>query len=85
MEDIFNNEILDFELKEKIEKENHSRLYILAKNSLRITSIFSFSCIIVLNGGRFFISFTEKRYSRYDSIGGLSLVESLDSEVFFEW
>jgi MoxR-like ATPase len=35
IEDIFNNEILDFELKEKIEKENHSRLYILAKNSLR--------------------------------------------------
>ena len=38
-----------------------------------------------IDGGRFFISFTEKRYSRYDSIGGLSLVESLDSEVFFEW
>ena len=34
-EDIFSSEILDFELKEKIEKENHSRLYILAKNSLR--------------------------------------------------
>jgi len=34
-EDIFNNEILDFDLKEKVEKENHSRLYILAKNSLR--------------------------------------------------
>jgi len=34
IEDIFNNEILNFELKEKIEKENHSRLYILAKNSL---------------------------------------------------
>jgi MoxR-like ATPase len=35
IEDIFSNEILDFELKEKIEKESHSRLYILAKNSLR--------------------------------------------------
>ena len=35
IEDIFNNEIFNFELKEKIEKENHSRLYILAKNSLR--------------------------------------------------
>jgi len=35
IEDIFNNEILDFELKEKIQKESHSRLYILAKNSLR--------------------------------------------------
>jgi len=35
IEDIFNNEILDFELKEKIEKENHSRLYILAKKSLK--------------------------------------------------
>lgn len=35
IEDIFNNDILDFELKEKIESENHSRLYILAKNSLR--------------------------------------------------
>ena len=34
-EDIFNNEILEFDLKEKVEKENHSRLYILAKNSLR--------------------------------------------------
>jgi MoxR-like ATPase len=35
VEDIFSNEILDFELKEKIQKESHSRLYILAKNSLR--------------------------------------------------
>jgi len=35
IEDVFNNEILDFELKEKIQKESHSRLYILAKNSLR--------------------------------------------------
>ncbi len=35
VEDIFNNEILSFELKEKIEHENHSRLYILAKNSLK--------------------------------------------------
>ncbi len=35
IEDIFNNEIFNFELKEKIEKENHSRLYILAKNSVR--------------------------------------------------
>lgn len=35
VEDIFNNEILKFELKEKIDKENHSRLYILAKNSLK--------------------------------------------------
>ena len=35
IEDIFSNEILDFELKEKIQKESHSRLYILAKNSLR--------------------------------------------------
>jgi hypothetical protein len=35
IEDIFNNEILNFELKEIIQKENHSRLYILAKNSLK--------------------------------------------------
>ena len=35
VEDIFNNGVLNLELKEKIEKENHSRLYILAKNSLR--------------------------------------------------
>jgi hypothetical protein len=35
IEDIFNSEILNFELREKIEKENHSRLYIVAKNSLR--------------------------------------------------
>ncbi|WP_297420119.1 AAA family ATPase [Clostridium sp.] len=35
IEDIFNNEILDFDLKEKVNNENHSRLYILAKNSLR--------------------------------------------------
>lgn len=35
VEDIFNNDILDFTLKEKVENENHSRLYILAKNSLR--------------------------------------------------
>lgn len=35
VDDIFGSEILSFELKEKIEKENHSRLYILAKNSLK--------------------------------------------------
>ncbi|EKQ56445.1 MULTISPECIES: AAA family ATPase [unclassified Clostridium] len=35
IEDIFNNEILNFDLKEKVNNENHSRLYILAKNSLR--------------------------------------------------
>lgn len=35
VEDIFGNDILGFDLKERIEKENHSRLYILAKNSLK--------------------------------------------------
>lgn len=35
VEDIFSSDILNFDLKEKIEKENHSRLYILSKNSLR--------------------------------------------------
>lgn len=35
VEDIFNNEILNSELKEKIEGENHSRLYILSKNLLK--------------------------------------------------
>lgn len=34
VDDIFSNEILSFDLKEKIQKENHSKLYILAKNSL---------------------------------------------------
>ena len=34
-EDVFNNDILSFDLKEKVQDENHSRLYILAKNSLR--------------------------------------------------
>ena len=33
-EEIFENDILGFELKEKIEKENHSRLYILIKNAI---------------------------------------------------
>lgn len=32
-EQIFENDILEFELKEKIQKENHSRLYILIKNA----------------------------------------------------
>lgn len=35
-EDIFEDEVLSFDLKEKIENENHSRLYILAKNALRV-------------------------------------------------
>lgn len=34
-EDIFDNEILSFDLSERVKKENHSRLYILAKNSLK--------------------------------------------------
>ena len=33
VDDIFENDVLEFELKEKIQKENHSRLYILVKNS----------------------------------------------------
>lgn len=33
-EEIFENDILEFELKEKIQKENHSRLYILIKNAV---------------------------------------------------
>lgn len=33
-EEIFENNILSFELKEKIQKENHSRLYILIKNAI---------------------------------------------------
>ena len=35
VEEIFENEILGFEIKERLNKENHSRLYILAKNSLK--------------------------------------------------
>lgn len=33
--DIFGDNILNFDLKEKIRKENHSRLYIIAKNCLK--------------------------------------------------
>lgn len=35
VEDIFANEILSFDLKEKVSNENHSRLYILVKNCLK--------------------------------------------------
>jgi hypothetical protein len=38
-----------------------------------------------IDGGRFFVSFTAKEYSRYDSIGGNSIDIPLDAEVFFEW
>lgn len=34
VDDIFENDVLEFELKEKIQKENHSRLYILVKNAV---------------------------------------------------
>ncbi|ACD22127.1 AAA family ATPase [Clostridium botulinum] len=34
VEDLFENEILSVDLKEKLENENHSRLYILAKNAI---------------------------------------------------
>lgn len=34
VEEIFENDILGFELKEKIQKESHSRLYILIKNAV---------------------------------------------------
>ncbi|SFD15726.1 ATP-binding protein [Clostridium uliginosum] len=34
VEDLFENEVLSFELKEKLNNENHSRLYILAKNAM---------------------------------------------------
>ncbi|MGN0144005.1 MAG: AAA family ATPase [Clostridium sp.] len=33
-EELFENDILEFDLKEKIQKENHSRLYILIKNAI---------------------------------------------------
>jgi hypothetical protein len=35
--------------------------------------------------GRLWISFTEKRYSRYDAIGGHSLVQEFDPRGFIEW
>ena len=35
VEEIFENEILSADIKDRINKENHSRLYILAKNSLK--------------------------------------------------
>lgn len=35
VEDIFSNEVLSFDIKEKISAENHSRLYILVKNCLK--------------------------------------------------
>lgn len=39
VEDIFNNEVLNFELKDRIEKESHSRLYIVVKNSLKYLEV----------------------------------------------
>ena len=35
VEEIFENEVLGFDIKDRLSKENHSRLYILAKNSLK--------------------------------------------------
>lgn len=35
VEDIYSNEIFSIDLKERIEKENHSRLYILAKSAIK--------------------------------------------------
>jgi MoxR-like ATPase len=39
VEDIFNNEVLNFELEDRIEKESHSRLYIVVKNSLKYLEV----------------------------------------------
>lgn len=36
-------------------------------------------------GGNFYISPTLKKYSRYDSIGGHSLVEEFEPRGFFDW
>jgi hypothetical protein len=36
-------------------------------------------------GGDFYISLTLKKYSRHDSVGGLSLVEEFDPRGFIEW
>ena len=35
VEEVFSNEIFSMDLKEKIEKENHSRLYILVKSAIK--------------------------------------------------
>ena len=40
---------------------------------------------INLESGSFFISFTAKEYSRYDSVGGNSIDMQLAPEVYFEW
>ena len=37
------------------------------------------------NSGTLWISFTEKRYSRYDAVGGHSLVQEFDPRGFIEW
>jgi hypothetical protein len=37
------------------------------------------------SGGEFFISLTLQKYSRYDSVGGHSLVDVFDAKEFIEW
>lgn len=60
-------------------------LYTKKENILSLGLVCEIKNMNNYDGGTIVIYFTEKRYSRYDSEGGHSLVDAFDTRGFFEW
>jgi len=60
-------------------------LYTDKENIIALVLICEISYENKASSGRLWISFTDKRYSRYDAIGGHSLVTDFDPRGFLEW
>lgn len=92
--DIFRDTILNFHLKEKIRKENHSRLYIIAKNCLKYLESLKSERVIKINLFSDVLSFYPKdlRLGIMQEIKGESSKELYEEflnddrfiEIFFE-
>jgi len=60
-------------------------LYTNKENIIALVLVCEIKSTVEVCGGRLFISFTDNRYSRYDSLGGHSTVETFDPRGFFKW
>jgi len=64
-----------FDMTINTNKDNIKSIYI----NLEVLTLYG------VNSGNFYISFNQKKYSRYDEVGGHSLVLEFDPRGFLEW
>ncbi|MDD2503847.1 MAG: S-layer homology domain-containing protein [Clostridia bacterium] len=78
------NESIEFRLP-KNGKTFDMPLYTNKENIISLVLVCEINYERKANSGTLWISFTEKRYSRYDAVGGHSLVQEFDPRGFIEW